>query len=379
VTVPERTSTWLELFFDLVLVAAVAALAERLHAHHSATGLAIFAGLFVPVWWLWWGYTWFSAGFDSEDPVVRLAVLLAMGAVATVAAGVGDAAGGHSRAFVLAYAAFFLLLGGLYVRVWRMTPAVRPLAVRYAVGDLAGGAIWLASLALPEDRRPWAWAVAMLVLMAAPVAAAGSLAFISYDRRHIAERYGLATLIVLGESVATVVAGLDTGGSASAVLTALAGFAIAAGIWWVYFDRWRPMPGGGLRAGWVWAQGHILVFAGIAAIAVGVRLAVDAAAAGVHPSLDARLPLGAGLAAYLLAMAAIRAATRSADGVVALRAGTAAALLVVALVADLPALAVVLLSAAILLGEAAVEMTRSPAPEAHEPHRLPHERPIARN
>jgi len=51
----ERHASWLELFFDLVFVAAVAALATQLHADHSLAGLAVFAALFVPVWWGWMG------------------------------------------------------------------------------------------------------------------------------------------------------------------------------------------------------------------------------------------------------------------------------------------------------------------------------------
>jgi hypothetical protein len=71
----ERQASWLELFFDLVLVAAVAA---QLHHAQSLRGLAVFAGLFVPVWWIWWGFTWYSSAFNDDDAVNRLALLVAM-------------------------------------------------------------------------------------------------------------------------------------------------------------------------------------------------------------------------------------------------------------------------------------------------------------
>ena len=140
--------------------------------------------------------------------------------------------------------------------------------------------MWLGSLALGEGARPVAWAVAMLILMGAPVLAAASLDTLSYDARHIAERYGLFTLIVLGESVVSTISGVDTGTCTAAVAVALLGLAIAAAIWWLYFDRWRAMPAGGMRSGYVWAQVHLLVFAGIAAAAVGIDFAVTAAATG---------------------------------------------------------------------------------------------------
>jgi low temperature requirement protein LtrA len=92
----DRQASWLELFFDLVLVAAVGALAAQLHEDHSLEGLLVFAGLFVPVWWAWWGFTWYSAAFNDDDAVNRVALLAAMGGVATLAAGVAGVADGHS-------------------------------------------------------------------------------------------------------------------------------------------------------------------------------------------------------------------------------------------------------------------------------------------
>jgi Bacterial low temperature requirement A protein (LtrA) len=121
-----------------------------------------------------------------------------------------------SAVFVVAYAALFALLAALYARAWRQAPAMRALSGRDAAADAAGAAVWLASLGLDDDRRPVAWAAAMLILMGGPVLAAASTDVLSYDPDHIAERYGLFTLIVLGESAVAEVAGLDTAGEPSA-------------------------------------------------------------------------------------------------------------------------------------------------------------------
>ena len=179
----------------------------------------------------------------------------------------------------------------LYARAWRRDDEARPLTVRYGVGDALGAALWLASLAVPPDVRPWVWAAAMLVLLATPVVAVMSLDRLAHDSRHIAERYGLFTLIVLGESIVATAGGLDTASSGAAVAIALLGFVAAATVWWVYFGRWRSMPGSNHPAGFVWAQGHFLVFAGIAAAAVGVELAVEAAAHHEPYGFEDRLPL----------------------------------------------------------------------------------------
>src|SRR5205814_711575 len=63
----ERHATWLEVFFDLCFVAAVAALTHDLRTHPSLEGLLRFGGLFVPVWWAWTSYSWYATGFDNDD------------------------------------------------------------------------------------------------------------------------------------------------------------------------------------------------------------------------------------------------------------------------------------------------------------------------
>jgi low temperature requirement protein LtrA len=374
---PERRASWIELFFDLVLVAAVAALAAQLHEDRSVTALAVFAGLFVPVWWAWWGFTWYSAAFNADDPVNRIGLLVGMAGVAGMVVGIPGATHGHSDTFVIAYAVLCAILAALYARAWVAVPPARPLSARYLAGYVLGALTWLASLALDEGVRPIAWALAMVLLMSFPVWAAASLEFRSSDPTHIAERYGLFTLIVLGESVAAAVAGLDTGSSGTAVMVALFGLAIAAAVWWLYFDRWQGMPAGRVRSGAVWAQGHFFVFAGIAAAAVGVEHAVEAAAHSEALEAADRLPLGAGLAAYLLAMATIRAATRRADAIVALRAGAAAVVVALALSGIASPLWFIALVAVAMVGECAIDLGASPPTRPARPL-LPHELRVRR-
>lgn len=160
----------------------------------------------------------------------------------------------------------------------------------------------------------------MLVLIGAFALAPWSRSADPFRPGHVAERYGLFTIIVLGESIVVTVAGLETGSSRAAALIAILGFVIAAAIWWLYFAVFRSMPtAGGFGSRFVWAQGHLLIFAGIAAAAVGVEFAIEAAAADEPLKLPDRLPLGAGLAAYLAAMAAIRAANHRKDWIVSMR------------------------------------------------------------
>jgi len=170
---------------------------------------------------------------------------------------------------------------------------------------------------------------------------------------------------VLGESVIVTVAGLDIGGSVGAAFLALLGFVIAGTIWWVYFGRYRSLPGVGALARFVWAQIHLLIFIGVTAAAVGVAFAVEAAAGDHALTLADRLPLGAGLAGNLIAMGTIRAVTRRLDWVAIMRVAVAGAILAVALTGlDLGPLPFVVVVALLIVAEAATEMTRAvPAQE----------------
>ena len=101
----ERHATWLELFFDLVFVVAVAQLADGLAGDPSLHGFLIFAGLFVAVWWAWVGYTFYADRFDTDDPPHRVLMLVGMFLVAVLASVIPEAFHGETAAFALAYAA----------------------------------------------------------------------------------------------------------------------------------------------------------------------------------------------------------------------------------------------------------------------------------
>lgn len=363
----ERRASWLELFFDLVFVAAVAALAAQLHDAHSVGGLVVFVGLFVPVWWAWMAYTWYAAAFDDGGVVHRIGMLAGMLAAAAMSAGVAGVTEGDPQVFVVSYACLFGVLAALYVAAWLREPAARRLAGRMVLGYALGAVVWLSSLAFDDGVRPFVWAVGLVLLIATFAYATwahGATGPSPYDAGHVAERYGLFTLVVLGESVVVTVAGLDTGGSQGAVVVAVLGFVAAAAVWWLYFGVFRAMPvEGGFRGRFVWAQGHLFVFAGIAAAAVGVEFAAEAVAEGAELKLADRLPLAAGLAAYLAAMGTIRAATRAVDRVVALRLGTAAVVLLLGVLgAGLAPLAFVAVVTALVVGETVIERTRLSVP-----------------
>src|SRR2546423_753498 len=115
----ERHASWLELFFDLVFVVAIAELAQQLVHDHSLGGFAIFAGLFLPVFIAWQGFTFYADRFDTDDVLFRAVMLAAMLAIAALAVQIPDvAAGRHDAGFVVAHVTLRPLLVALYLRAW---------------------------------------------------------------------------------------------------------------------------------------------------------------------------------------------------------------------------------------------------------------------
>jgi len=233
----ERSSTWLELFFDLCFVVAVAALARGLHHEPNLGGMLRFLGLFVPVWWSWMIFTWYATSFDNDDVPYRVTLFVAMLSILGLAASEGRIGVDPSAVvgFVLTYSLMRLLVAGLFVRARRSVPAnLRPFVVFYAAGNIIGATIWLSSLLVPAPFRYVLWAVGLTVELLGPILAVMTLdnPRITFHPRHIAERYGLFTLIVLGESVLAVTSGTaGTDWAPAAVLTAVAGFVAAVCIW----------------------------------------------------------------------------------------------------------------------------------------------------
>ena len=305
-----RHASYLELFFDLVFVVAIAQLAHELEVDHSLRGFAIVGALYLPVFLAWQGFSFYADRFDTDDVVFRVVILTAMLAIAALAIQIPDVAHGDSTGFVVAYIALRALMVGLYLRSYRHVPAARPLIARYAAQYSIAIGIWAASLLVAAPLRYGFWAVALAWELSIPTRARRLFTAIPVHGSHVPERFALFTIIVLGETV--VVVALGTSGSewalASATVAAL-GFVCAAAIWWVYFG------GGGevtMRRSPAWilvfTHVHIPLLAALTAFSAGVALLIDQASKG---GVDAgtRWALAGGAALYLACVTIAQRAT----------------------------------------------------------------------
>jgi low temperature requirement protein LtrA len=372
----DRHATWLELFFDLVFVLAIAELADYLHEHLTVAGVLGFVLLVLPVWLVWSNFSYFADLFEVDGPLYRVAMLAAMLLSIALAVSVHGALHGGSAAFAIAYVALRVLLIALWVWAWRRVERSRPVAARHVGGFLVGALIWAASLLVSPPGRFWVWGLGLVVELATPVLTQlAVLASPPIQLSHLPERFGLFTIIVLGESV--VVTGLsvaDTTWATESVLVAAFGFAVVGCLWWLYFDDVvdagaveRAFTGGvrDLLTGFAWAYGHLVIYVGLAATAVGIELAIDGTAGAALHGGD-RAVLAGGVGVYLVAITALNPLVlRAASGTsVAARLGAVVLILVLAIVGGAlrPAVFVGLL-ASLLIALTATEVVRRSRPD----------------
>jgi low temperature requirement protein LtrA len=315
---PSRKVTWLELFFDLIFVAAVAQVAAPLRDAYSLSGLVRFTPLFALIWWAWTGHSVFSTRFDTDDVVQRVLTLIQMFAVAAMAANAKDALDSRASAgFAAAYAAVRFVLVAQYFRA-RHVPGARPLTMRYLLGHGTAAVLWLASALVPAPVRFWIWAAAFAIDLGTPWLAVRHSVNAPPDAAHLPERFGLFTLILLGESVVAVMHGMESqeDWTPAAALSAFLGMGIAFLIWAWYFDGAAGAAEQPVRSRrdavrfQIWTYAHFPLYLGIIITGVGIQRIVTAAARYALMSPEATL-LAAAAAMVMLAMTTIGAASAS--------------------------------------------------------------------
>jgi low temperature requirement protein LtrA len=364
----ERHATWLELFLDLVFVVAIAELGTSFAHHVSVRGFLIYLGLFVPVMWAWAGFTFYATRFDTDDLVYRVLTLAGMFGVAALATTIPAVFEGHGNGFALTYACIRIVVVVLYARARRHVPEARPLANWFIGLFSVAIVLWLVSLAMAPPWKYVCWAVAVGTELAAPPRAWRMLRDAPIHPAHIPERYGLLTIIVLGEGVIAVVIGtVDVSWTALSGTTAFAGFLVAASLWWIYFEYLdSTVVGRDVLRGMTFVYAHFFVVIGIAAMGVGVRLAVISAGPGDRYAHSGWV-LAAGAALCMTGLGVIQLVIGPAvlDVDVVLRFATAAgAVVLVALTNVLSPIVVLWLLAAGLLAQVVVELA---AHERHQP------------
>ena len=308
----QRSVGWLELFYDLVYVATLIQIGNFLSDNHTLLGFGQFLVMITVVWWAWTGETFYQNRHVVDDLWHRVLVFTQMFAVATIGLSVSEAFGDLYVQFTLAYVATRFVLILMYVRVMNKFPETNELTRLYLIGFSTGTLIWLGSLLLPAEYHWVGWLIGIGFELAVPFFSSvqDEQRQSGIDYHHVSERFGIFTIIVLGEAFVKILddaQGLKMG--ISQVQFSIGGLLVLYSLWWLYFNdtagkvidlQHRVKP-------FAWIYSHLPLAASLVAFGVGAKKLYAStftyADQPVNP--DYRLLYTAALVIYLVALALI--------------------------------------------------------------------------
>lgn len=362
----EERVTPLELFFDLVFVLAITQVTAMMAREMTWAEIGRDMLIFGWLWWAWAAYAWLTNTIDPDSVLARLVVFTSMSAMLVVALAEPGVWGDDAVVFGVAYLVVRVLWAVLFWLGVRGTGDVNLMAAVKGLTPyaLVAPSIMLVGCFLAEDVRVWVFLGALVLDLAGP--------YIQphfgwrVHPEHFAERHGLILIIALGESIVA----LGVGASAieidgGVIITALLGVAVAAALWWSYFDVVALVAKSKLAV----AEGeqqaklardsytmlHMPMVGGIVLVALGVKTVI--AQTGDPLSVEAATAMFGGVAVYLLAHIGMR--MRNVHSLNRQR--LVVALVMVLLIAPstkVPALLALAAVAAVLLGLVAYEGLR---------------------
>lgn len=244
---PSRQATWLELFFDLVFVAVIGAVTHALaHTHNGHIGadqLIRFPLVFIPVWWIWTTHTLYANRFDNNDRAHRLFALVIMGLLVLLSTFEKDSHGDKFLHFTLLYATIRVMLATLYLRIHSKHKADVNFAKEMATAILIGAALSAAAVLFDGTLKFVVFYAGIGLDMLIQLLLRHKTQQFPVDRKHLVERIGLLAIIILGESVISMIGSLADiqVWDSHAIIAAVTGFTMVWAIWWIYFDSFSTL------------------------------------------------------------------------------------------------------------------------------------------
>lgn len=275
-----RHATWLELFFDLIYVVTIGDVTHILsHTHEGhlePLQFGKFVLIFIPLWWTWVSHTMYANRFDTDDRKHRLATLFIMFMLIIISGLIGERFLASFEAIILCYVSSKYIIAIMYFMSKHRHQETAELTTAVGWVIVAGATISLASILFPAPTRYVVFYLGILFdLVAFVFFLQRPLQVVPVHTEHLIERVGLLTIIILGESVSSLSAGLaNISWTIERLLTAATGFVMISGIWWVYFNSFHLLTEKKLTTGHSVLYSHFFVFIGLSILASLIRHAI---------------------------------------------------------------------------------------------------------
>lgn len=288
-----RAATPLELLFDLIFVVAIATAGQQLHhamvEGHLWHALPTYCMVFFALWWAWMNFTWFASAYDNDDTLYRCLTFVQIAGSLVMAAGIPAVFQQHNfDVIIIGYVIMRLALVTQWIRVAKHDPERKVTAYRYAIGIVLVQLGWLVGNFSPIHMTTWLFLILVFFELAVPFYAEKH-ATTPWHPHHIVERYGLLTIIVLGESIigsfaATQEAFSNRVINYQEVFLIIGGLLMMFAMWWVYFDRSHHHHQRRGVQPFLWGYGHFFIFISIAVLGAALAAAVDVSTQHAHIS-----------------------------------------------------------------------------------------------
>jgi low temperature requirement protein LtrA len=309
----EQRVTALELFFDLVFVFAITQVAGFLYRDPTWVRLLEAFAILMVLWFAWTGYAWLGNTAGTDEGPIRVVLLAAMVPLLFVSLAVPHAFTKYALAFGVSY--FFVRAMHIvaYLVVARGNPVLRAAVLRLAATSLPAAGVLVLAGVLHGPGRALCWIVALLIDYGG-LLVSGTRGW-RVEPAHFAERHGLIIIIALGETIVALGVGAASLGIGAGVLVGVAlGVAVAACLWWAYFDVVSTVAERKLREARPEARAriardsysylHLPMVAGIVVFAFGAKTTLAHLHADLHSI--AAVGLCGGVALYLLALSSFK-------------------------------------------------------------------------
>jgi low temperature requirement protein LtrA len=276
---PHRRATWLELFFDLIFAVAISdvthILSDTHEGHLDPAQFWKFVLIFVPLWWIWTGHTLYANRFDSDSKPHRLATLAIMFLLIVISGLIGGRFLTHYGIFVGCYFGAKAIIAVLYFLSKHKHRHGKSFSTLLGSVFLCGATISLSSVLFEAPERYVVFYLGIIFDLAALTFLTRRMRDVPVHTEHLIERVGLLTIILLGESVGSLVAALaNISWSPYSLVAAATGFVMVSSIWWIYFDSFYLLTEQKLTTGHSIVYSHLFLFIGLSILASLIRHAI---------------------------------------------------------------------------------------------------------
>ncbi|MFC7785392.1 low temperature requirement protein A [Rossellomorea sp. GCM10028870] len=276
---PHKKVNWIELFNDLIFVAAIATVTHTLvhveDGHIHPDYFLKFALIFIPIWWAWVGQTLYINRYGEDSVKDRLWMIFQMMFVILMTASLSVDFDAYFLPFLIGYLGIRFIAAIQYLMIARVETGPRKIVAQYlGYGFLIGGLISLGSVLFDSWFRYFVLYMGIAIDILIPLIGRKHLKKVPINTPHLLERFGLLTIILFGEFIVSIVAivnGVDHLGKGLLVL--FISFTLVMAMWWQYFENVeKKIDKESETSGQVIIYGHLVIFMAMSVIAAMIQV-----------------------------------------------------------------------------------------------------------